>query len=331
MPTTTEKWPWMISIRFVGGSWDEHFCGGTVIRRTKPAAILTAGHCVEQFDGMSSSFGSSWNLYIDINRDDVSFENHTEYLEHNDSLYDSYRVHSYVYHPQLAYDAFYENTAINDVALLFIDSTLPRSQRVITLNHELDVLRDGDAVTVIGYGWDSWESQELTATLEESTLLFINDTHCNLGIDKYFREHWSVYNYTLFLNAIGIEYGNMDQYPYNILQCEECIICAVGEDTDACSGDSGSPLILGTNAKEAVQVGLVSYGFECNVEGVPAQYTDIAYYYDWIQDELSKSLLVDTDDDEDTDNADEPTQDAGDYVEFFGAMVCVICSTIIVI
>ena len=63
----------------------------------------------------------------------------------------------------------------------------------------------------------------------------------------------------------------------------------------------GSPLITGTNSNNAIQIGVVSYGFECNANykrsnstfNVPAQYTDIAHYSEWIQRVLQESLTPD--------------------------------------
>ena len=297
MPTTTEKWPWIVSLRLEqltnDHDMDKHFCGGSIIRRTKPAAILTAAHCVEWLDSQKSEMGKSWNVWVDIGRDDVSFENYIQYVNHDSTLYDSYKMIEYVYHENITYDSYYKNTAIEDVGIVFIDVELPQRQSIITLNTEIDLLSDGDDLIVIGYGVDAWKG-ELTDTLEQTDLKFINDTACNIGIDKFFVENWPIENYTAFLDAIGIEYGNMDQYPYNIIQCQECVLCAIGSNTDACNGDSGSPLIIGSNFDNAIQVGIVSFGFECNAQGVPAQYTDVAYYYQWIQHALSDYQNSDT-------------------------------------
>lgn len=97
IPTTTDKWPWIVSLRIkINDDYDEHFCGGSIIRRSKPAAILTAGHCVEWLDAApyNTSWGKSWDVWIDIGRDDVSL-NDTEYLIHDDTLYDSYKMSSF--------------------------------------------------------------------------------------------------------------------------------------------------------------------------------------------------------------------------------------------
>ena len=279
--TSTNEWPWIVSLRMqhVYNDYNEHFCGGSIIRRSKPAAILTAAHCIEWIDPIISNMGTTWNIWIDINRDHVSFPNNATY----DSTYDSYKMIHYVYHENITYDPYYENIVIEDVAVIFIDEELPETQEIIRLNSDIGLLKNGDDLIAFGYGADDWNTQILTDTLEMAQLKYINDTICNIGVDEWFMNNWNIDNYTLFLDAIGIEYGNMNEYPYNIILCEECVICAVGENSDSCNGDSGSPLIYGTNSKDAIQVGIVSFGFECNTDGTPAQYTDVAYYYQWIQ------------------------------------------------
>ena len=285
IPSTTMDWPWIVSLRREGTDYDDHFCGGSIIRRFKPAAILTAAHCIDWIDKKLKGM----TIWIDIGRDDVSFENDTERIMHDDTVYDSYKMRNYVYHPDISYDAFSQNTAINDVGLIFIDNELPSTQNIVTLNNNIEWIQNGDEFIVIGYGYNEWMGV-LTDTLQQTDLQFVNDTQCNIGFDKYFVENWTVQNYTLFLDSIGVEYGNMDKYPYNILQCKECVLCAMGNNTDSCNGDSGSPLIKTDNNGHPIQVGIVSFGFECNVESVPAADTDIAYYYDWIQQELINSF-----------------------------------------
>ena len=51
---------------------------------------------------------------------------------------------------------------------------------------------------------------------------------------------------------------------------------------DSCQGDSGGPLAI-----EGHLVGIVSWGVGCGVQGNPGVYTEIAYYADWIQEQIS--------------------------------------------
>lgn len=64
-------------------------------------------------------------------------------------------------------------------------------------------------------------------------------------------------------------------------------LCAGGKDQkDSCQGDSGGPLqkVASINKKAIfVQYGVVSFGPKfCGSEGFPGVYTKVAYYMDWI-------------------------------------------------
>ena len=76
-------------------------------------------------------------------------------------------------------------------------------------------------------------------------------------------------------------------------------VCAGGKgNADSCSGDSGGPLKAYGEVKmqaddteggeqRMVQFGIVSFGPRmCSMEGLPAVYTRVGYYMDWILNNL---------------------------------------------
>lgn len=72
---------------------------------------------------------------------------------------------------------------------------------------------------------------------------------------------------------------------------KETQICAGGEhEKGACLGDSGGPLQVASYVNgeiRYVQQGVVSYGPKyCGLDGIPGVYTKVAYYMDWILDNL---------------------------------------------
>lgn len=70
----------------------------------------------------------------------------------------------------------------------------------------------------------------------------------------------------------------------------ENMFCANAQGIDSCQGDSGGPIMIsGTN----VQVGLVSWGFECGSEVYPGVYARIDQGYDWIEDTVCNILSPD--------------------------------------
>jgi secreted trypsin-like serine protease len=68
-------------------------------------------------------------------------------------------------------------------------------------------------------------------------------------------------------------------------------MCAGGKTkSDSCAGDSGGPLHVVAYLNEdtrLVQQGVVSFGpRDCGREGIPGVYTRVAYYMDWILDNM---------------------------------------------
>ena len=69
------------------------------------------------------------------------------------------------------------------------------------------------------------------------------------------------------------------------------MICAGGSvfdgrpSGDACSGDSGGPLIIPKSDTDdtAMLVGIVSFGFRCGRSDAPGVYTRVTEYISWIQ------------------------------------------------
>jgi len=66
------------------------------------------------------------------------------------------------------------------------------------------------------------------------------------------------------------------------------MVCAGFEERGSCSGDSGGPLVKkGTNEL----VGIVSWGsFPCAGEEKPGVYTNVANYYNWINQNCDNCL-----------------------------------------
>ena len=68
----------------------------------------------------------------------------------------------------------------------------------------------------------------------------------------------------------------------DIFAVDESEICAGGEPgKDTCKGDGGAPVVCEALSGRWTAVGLVSWGISCDT-GLPAVYTRISYFRDWI-------------------------------------------------
>eukprot|EP00957_Ditylum_brightwellii_P186865 14229746-Ditylum_brightwellii.AAC.1 len=59
------------------------------------------------------------------------------------------------------------------------------------------------------------------------------------------------------------------------------MLCAGGGSKDACRGDSGGPL-LDYVSTQFIQVGIVSFGYGCGVDGYYGVYADVRTQRAWI-------------------------------------------------
>jgi len=163
----------------------------------------------------------------------------------------------------------YDSTQVhNDIMLLQLEEDAPSGvYDVIELNHNgADiVVSENVEVTVIGWGRTELDNDGTSLSLRETNLDLYSDVAC----DDYLSSPY-------ILEAMKAEsYDNSGK------------VCASRSNTDACQGDSGGPLFLQHSETEAYyQVGIVSFGIDCALEDHPGIYTDIAYYFGWIQNKL---------------------------------------------
>ncbi|XP_065369161.1 trypsin eta-like [Calliphora vicina] len=61
------------------------------------------------------------------------------------------------------------------------------------------------------------------------------------------------------------------------------MLCATGDDSDACLGDAGGALVYEDKA-----LGLISWGNGCANSDFPGVYTNLVYFKEWIENEVAK-------------------------------------------
>lgn len=80
-------------------------------------------------------------------------------------------------------------------------------------------------------------------------------------------------------------------------QFTEKVICAgdLAGGKDSCHGDSGGPLMLPVHQDGKFpyyEIGIVSYGIKCGRPQLPAVYTNVAHFADWIQDAINEKYFL---------------------------------------
>jgi len=87
------------------------------------------------------------------------------------------------------------------------------------------------------------------------------------------------------LQVATVNYVPNDLCPLSQVKGQDSMLCALGNKTDSCNGDSGGPLISETNGCTEL-VGLVSWGIGCAVEGVPGVYSRVQSGLPWIYETI---------------------------------------------
>lgn len=152
-------------------------------------------------------------------------------------------------------------TTENDIALL----ELPFSvgfDRITISSSANPVPQDGELATVAGWGATS-QGGNISRILQEVDVPVVSHNAC----------------LPFFGNALD----------------QSSMVCAGGsrvEAEDACNGDSGGPLFV-PRGNRFVQAGIVSFGLGCARPGIPAVYTRVSNYFDWINAIVDDPLVYD--------------------------------------
>ncbi|CAL7939217.1 unnamed protein product [Xylocopa violacea] len=172
-------------------------------------------------------------------------------------FYDA-NVKAIVTHPM-----FYSGALFNDIAVVVLNQPVKRNANIapICIPQQGLIFPAGSRCIGIGWGKNSFGGTYQTE-LRKVELPIVDRTDCQnrlrtTRLGPYFQLHGS-------------------------------FICAGGEvNRDTCRGDGGGPLICPTATGQYFQAGIVSWGVGCGSSNIPAVYTSVAQYTQWIGQQLA--------------------------------------------
>lgn len=214
----SNAYPWAVSIAYYDTSGQlQSYCGASLIAEKW---LITAAHC-------------------DVYSSDVAIIGRHNLSTNNGKIY---KIKRFIPH-----HSYNKTNSDNDIGLIELDSTVENTPTIKLANQD-NSTRDGDNVTVIGWGRLS-EGGSTSETLREVTIPLVSRNAC------------------------------ISSYP----NLTENMICAGEKEggKDSCQGDSGGPLLI-KKEEEWKQIGIVSFGTGCARASYYGVYTRVENYTNWI-------------------------------------------------
>ncbi|KFB44072.1 serine protease 14 [Anopheles sinensis] len=256
--TGIDEFPWAVLIEYQKprNQYGYH-CGGSLINERY---VLTAAHCV-------TSLRDGWKVYrvrlgewdLSTNPDCIQHVNGNTVVAACNNPPIDMDIEQIVVHNGYTHAKNYHN----DIALIHmardvtyslsvLPTCLPLSERIINTNHE--------DTSTIAVGWGRTETASSSQVKMKVDLIVQSLEECKL-----------------LYESKGA----------SLMDTQMCVGGMDGRDT--CTGDSGGPLMRMVGGFW-YQIGVVSFGSaNCGTKDLPAVYTDVSKYAEWIRDNVYKA------------------------------------------
>jgi len=210
-----------------------------------PNVVLTAAHCVEALTNLNEN-----NILVRCGEWDTQEE--IERIRHQDR--DAERI---VLHP-----GFNKKNLQNDFALIMTQKPFQRNKHIDTmcLPNQFNRVHSWNECVATGWGKDLYGKQgEYQVILKQVEMSMVDHETCQ---DK------------LRNTRLG-----------EFFQLDKSFNCAGGDaDIDTCTGDGGGPLVCPDKYGTYHQTGIIAWGVECGIDGVPGVYANVTEglcFIDW--------------------------------------------------
>lgn len=162
----------------------------------------------------------------------------------------------------IVHEYFKPSTLFNDIALLILEKPIQEEENVGTICLPAQEITEPLECFATGWGKDAFGNKgNYQSILKKIQLPLVPHDECEQMLRK---------------TRLGKRFILDDSFT-----------CAGGKGKDTCTGDGGSPLVCKLpNQYQYVQVGIVAWGIECGLPGVPGVYADVYKLKSWIEDKL---------------------------------------------
>ncbi|XP_017071439.1 phenoloxidase-activating factor 2 [Drosophila eugracilis] len=183
----------------------------------------------------------------------------TEEFGHEDRQVDNITVH----------EEFSFQSGSNNIALLFLKTPFKLKSNIRTICLPCrETSFDQKRCFVTGWGKLAFEDKNFLNIPKKIDLPLVSKEACQDMLRK---------------TTLGAQY-----------ELHSSLMCAGGEKgKDACLGDGGSALFcpMESDPQRYEQIGIVNWGIGCGEENVPATYTNVEMFRDWIDRQLARDMI----------------------------------------
>lgn len=295
--TVSEPGKWPFQVRLLTSTDDKlGFCGGSLIA---PQWVLTAAHCFKFTDTVAIGYGAVRLDELEVVEAESIFI-HPSYglpavpadiYEVATAEVEKAAVGLRAAHSLTAGEA--ESAPTSDIALVKLAEPLEFVPTVAVADEETDARLNLAYQRATVIGWGATFDFKYQAALEplyekldaEALGNFFKDPQLQISPDLRHADVEVIDNAACRETYRAIA-RSLTSY---VIDTTEVCAGVPGKISDSCYGDSGGPLVVKDEETDGkyVQIGVVSWGYQCGNPGFPGIYARVASFHNWIAETMA--------------------------------------------